>query len=470
MTDSEPDVQAARSSVLHPLTSIHQHESAGPLIIRSGTGLHVTDVSGNEYLDGASGLWCVNVGYGREELVTATANAMRELAYFHTFNGASNLPQMELADRVLDLINKGGGAHSMSRVFFGMSGSDANDTQVKLAWYYNELRGKPKKKKIISRNGAYHGLTVMASCLTGIPMYHKAFGLPSELVVHTQTPASYTRYGLPGESEAAFTDRLVDELAALILREGPENVAAFIAEPVIGTGGVLTPPAGYFEKVQALLKQYDILFLVDEVICGFGRVGWFGSHTYSLRPDLMAMAKGLTSGYFPLSAVAISEPVWEVLRATSEDVGIFAHGFTYSGHPVGAAVALANLDIIERENLVENATAMGRYLLSRLQDTLSGNSSVADVRGAGLMCAVEVCVDKEARHFFPPHLKAARAIVDAARQDHKLMLRALPFNDVIAFSPPFICTRQDIDSIVNRFASALEETLPGLLTQAAGAS
>ncbi len=453
--------------VLQPLSSISETEKLGPHVVKSADGIYVQDNSGRKYLDAASGLWCVNVGYGRRELIDVASESMQKLAYFHTFNNASNLPQIQLAEKLLSILHEHTNMPDMSKIFYGMSGSDANDTQVKLVWYYNHLRGMPDKKKIISRTGSYHGLTVMSSCLTGIPLYHKAFGLPDGLVTHTPTPPCFSRYANPDETENEFTGRLINELEQLILTEGPKNIGAFIAEPIMGTGGVLLPPRDYFTRVQALLRKYDILFLVDEVICGFGRTGkWFGSVLYGLQPDMMAMAKGLTSAYFPLSAVAITEEIYTVLKSGSDELGPFAHGFTYSGHPVGAAIALANLDIIESEKLIDNVDLMGKYLLSRLRLILSEKHYVRDIRGQGLMCAVELCLDNRENLYFDPALKVARKVVDKAKLDHGILLRALPFNDVIAFSPPFICNKQDIDKIVESFVNALEETIPGLLSTA----
>ena len=274
-------------------------------------------------------------------------------------------------------------------MFFGLSGSDGNDTQFKLVRYYNNLRGRPEKKKIISRIGAYHGVTAAAGSLTGIPLYHKAFDLPFEGVLHTDCP-HYWREGLEGESEEDFADRMAASLEAMIEREGPETVAAFIAEPVMGTGGVIVPGGGYYDKVQAVLRKHDILFVADEVICGFGRLGtWFGASYFGLKPDLMTFAKGLTSAYFPMSAVAISDEVWKVLADGTPEVGMFAHGFTYSGHPVGGAVGLANLEIMEQENLVANAAEVGPYFKQCLIERVGGHPNVGDIRGAGLMLGVE---------------------------------------------------------------------------------
>jgi len=444
-----------RQSLLHPLTSIAEHLERGPLVIRSGSGVTLTDNHGKRYLDAAGGLWCVNVGYGREELANAAADEMRRMGYYHSFGSSSNEPQILLADRLLRLLHEEAGATQLCRVFFGCSGSDANDTQVKLVRYYNNLRGRPEKKKIISRRGAYHGLTVAAASLTGIPLYHRAFDLPAEGVLHTATP-HYYREGREGEGEEAFSARLAEELEALIGREGPETIAAFIAEPVMGTGGVLMPPRGYFERVQPILARHDILFIVDEVITGFGRLGtWFATRRYDLKPDLLSVAKGLTSAYFPLSGVVVSEKVWSVLEAGSHEVGVFAHGFTYTGHPVGAAVGLANLDLLESEGLVANAARVGACLKQRLEARLGEHRHVGEIRGEGLMLAVEFVADRATKAPFAAPVRFGPLVAAAARE-RGLLIRPLPFCDVVSFSPPLCLTEGEAEQMVEIVASAVE--------------
>jgi L-2,4-diaminobutyrate transaminase len=384
-----------KERVLHPSTSIVDHLRTGPRIMTEGSGVMLTDASGRRYLDAFAGLWCVNIGYGRTEVSDAIAAQSRRLGYYHTFSSMSNEPQIRLADRLLGMV-----PGRMSKVFFANSGSEANDTQVKLVWYYNNLRGKPRKKKIISRLGAYHGSTVASASLTGLPTFHRAFDLPLPTVLHTKAPDFY-RDAAPGTTEEAYAASLVAELEALIEREGPDTVGAFIAEPVMGTGGVLVPPRTYFDRVQALLRKHDILMIADEVICGFGRLGRpFGSHVYDIEPDLMTVAKGLTSGYFPLSGVIVSERVWSVLQAGSPEVGAFAHGFTYSGHPVGAAAALANLDILIGEDLIGNAARTGAYMQAALRDRIAGLPLVGDVRGVGLMAGIQLMADRATRRPF----------------------------------------------------------------------
>jgi L-2,4-diaminobutyrate transaminase len=450
-----------RQSLLHPATSIADHLKNGPTIIEGGSGVRIKDKNGREVIDCGAGLWCVNIGYGRAELGDAAAQAMRDLGYYHTFGSHSNEPIIRLADRVLGLFRERAGAGHLSKVFFGTSGSDANDTNFKLVRYYNNLLGRPQKKKVISRLGSYHGLTYAAGSLTGIAAFHKAFDLPVEGVLHTSCPHFY-RFAENGEDEEAFTARMVGDLEALIAREGPETVAAFIAEPVMGTGGVFLPPKGYFEQVQRLLAEHDILFIADEVITGFGRTGqWFATGLFDLKPDIVTLAKGITSAYFPLSASVISEKIWAVLRDTSPETGPLMHGFTYSGHPVGGAVGLANLDIMEREGLVENSATMGAYLRNCLHEQLASNPFVGEVRGAGLMVAVEFVADKERRRFFDPQTQPHRLVARNALEEG-IQLRALPYGEINSFSPPLCITRNEIDETVERFGRALERAMPEL--------
>jgi L-2,4-diaminobutyrate transaminase len=450
-----------RQSVLHPLTSIAAHMKSGPLIVGRGRGVRIRDRKGREMIDCGAGLWCVNIGYGRPEIAEAARQAIEDLNYYHIFGGSSNEPIIRLADRILTLLRENAGARHLARVFFGCSGSDANDTNVKLVRYYHNLLGQPQKKKIISREGAYHGLTCAAGSLTGISVYHKAFDLPLEGVVHTSCPHWY-RFARPDESEAAFCDRMIAELEALIEREGPETIAAFIAEPIMGTGGALLPPEGYFARVQEILRRHDILFIADEVITGFGRTGqWFATGLYELEPDIVTLAKGVTSAYFPLSASVISERIWNVLEQASPQHGPIMHGFTYSGHPVGGAIGLANLEIMENEGMVENAARVGPYLRERLRATIGDHAYVGDVRGEGLMIAVEFIADKASRRPFAASANAHR-IVSAKAMEQDLMVRPLPYIEVIPFSPPLCITEADCDEAVERFARALDQATPEL--------
>ena len=450
-----------RQSLIHPATSIADHLKNGPTIVAAGSGVRIRDRNGRELIDCGAGLWCVNIGYGRAELGEAAAQAMRDLGYYHTFGSHSNEPIIRLADRVLNLFRERAGAGHLSKVFFGTSGSDANDTNFKLVRYYNNLRGLTHKKKVISRLGSYHGLTYAAGSLTGIAAFHKAFDLPIEGVLHTSCPHFY-RFAEHDEDEEAFTARMVNDLEMLIAREGPETIAAFIAEPIMGTGGVFLPPKGYFEQVQQLLAEHDILLIADEVITGFGRTGsWFATGLLDLKPDIVTLAKGITSAYFPLSASVISEKIWTVLRDASPEAGPLMHGFTYSGHPVGGAVGLANLDIMEREGLVENSAVMGAYLRDQLRERLADNPFVCEVRGAGLMVAVEYVADKKSRRFFDPQTQPHRIVARLALDDG-VQLRALPYGEINSFSPPLCITRSEIDEVIERFTRGLERALPEL--------
>ena len=449
-----------RQSLLHPLTSIADHMKSGPRIVRSAQGVMVQDQAGRSSIDCAGGLWCVNIGYGRPEIAEVAKQAILDLNYFHLFNSHSNEAAIRLADKVLGIFQQNGATH-VSKIFFGTSGSDANDTAFKLARYYNNLRGLPLKKKIISRDGGYHGVTVAAGSLTGIKAYHKAFDLPLDGVLHTSCPHAY-RFAEAGESEAQFCDRMIAEIETMIAREGAETIAAFIAEPIMGTGGVLLPPSGYFARLQTLLEANDILFIVDEVITGFGRTGrWFATEFYDLEPDIVSLAKGITSAYFPMSASVISKRVWDVMERASPEAGALMHGFTYSGHPVGAAIALANLAIVESEGLVQNAEHVGRYLKQSLRERVGHHRYVGDVRGEGLMIGVELVADRADRRAFARSANAHR-IVAAAALERGLIVRPSPFLDVLVFSPPLCITKSECDLALDRFADALDAATPDL--------
>jgi len=448
-----------RDSVLHPATALHTHQAEGGFIAESAKGVNLVDVHGKSYIDAMAGLWCVNIGYGRAELARATAEQMENLGYYHTFAGASNPPQTLLADRLLGLLREEAGLEKPSRIFFGLSGSDANDTQVKLVRYYNNLLGRPEKKKIISRESAYHGVSVASASLTGLPAFHAAFDLPMEGVLFASTPHHY-RNAKPGESEEEFSERLAGELEALIAREGADTIAAMIAEPVMGAGGVIPPPRGYFDRIQPILAAHDILLIADEVICGFGRLGsWFGSGHYGLQPDLISMAKGLTSGYLPLSAVAVSEEIWSVLQTGSEELGVFAHGYTYSGHPVSTAVAMANLDILESENLVDNAARIGSHLHAGMRSALGEHPNVGEIRGEGMIMALEFVADRTSKEPFDPDLAIQKAIAgEAARLG--LIVRALPSaGAAVALSPPLCLSEAEADRVIEILAQTVNTVM-----------
>jgi L-2,4-diaminobutyrate transaminase len=439
-----------RQSLLHPLTHVANYAAGNSphRIVQAASGVRVTDSRGREVIDGFSGLYCVNVGYGREELVEAMAQQSRTLAFYHVFAGATHPPAIELGAKLLSLAGP-----SMKRVFFGLSGSDANETQVKLAWYYNNIRGFPHKKKIIARRRAYHGATVMAGSLTGIPMYHDGFDLPFGLVRHTTAADAFWA---DETDPAAFSQRCAADLDALIRAEGPDTVGAFIAEPMIGTGGIVPPPAGYWAAIQAVLREHDVLLILDEVITAFGRVGsMFGKDLWEISPDLITLAKGLTSGYAPLSAVLVGERVWDALQAGAATHGIFGHGFTYSAHPVSAAVALANIDIIEREHLADNAHDVGAYLRAALADRLQGHPYLGEVRGEGMLAAVEFIAHGSPRRHLPKSDQFSTRV--AARcLEEGVLARPIPFGDIIGLAPPLVLTRDDADLIVAMVGRAVD--------------
>ena len=349
--------------LLHPTTNLAQHHANGPKVLTRAEGAYIWDNQGNQYLEAMAGLWCTALGYGEEELARVAYEQMKNLSYNQLFAGKTNEASVLLAEKLKAMAPMDAG-----RVFFGLSGSDANDTQVKLMWYYNNSVGRPEKKKIISRMRGYHGVTVASGSLTGLPPFHKHFDLPIPGILHTDCP-HYYRGQEGGESESEFVDRIVGNLESLILKEGPETIAAFIAEPIMGAGGVVVPPAGYYQKVQALLKQHDILFIDDEVICGFGRTGRaFGAETFGIEPDTMSVAKAVSSAYLPLSAVLLPEFMYEAFTAMSAELGNFSHGFTYSGHPVCAAVALRNLELMEERDLFAHAARMGDLMQDRMAE------------------------------------------------------------------------------------------------------
>jgi L-2,4-diaminobutyrate transaminase len=434
-----------RASVLHPFTQLKDFASgkAGdPTIIETGKGIRITDATGREYIDGFAGLYCMNVGYGRTEVADAISRQAHKLAYYHSYAAHTTEDLARLSDRLVRMA-----PGKMSKVFYGMSGSDANETQAKLVWYYNNLRGLPKKKKIISRERGYHGCSVIAGSMTGMSFYHDHMDLPVSGILQTGVPHHY--WGAhAGETEEQFSARRAEELEALILRENPDTIGAFIAEPVLGTGGITPPPAGYWAAIQPILKKYDILLIADEVITGFGRTGaMFGCEKYNIEPDLITVAKGLTSAYVPLSAAIVGEKVYKVLEDGADRVGAFSHGFTYSGHPLGVAAANAVLDIVEREDIPGNAQRVGSYFQKSLQETFAGLPIVGEVRGVGLMAAIEFVADPARKTRFDPALKVGARVSKAAR-DLNLIARAMPHGDILGFAPPLVITESEIDQIV----------------------
>lgn len=431
-------------NILHPASSIVALEAQGPRIMDSAHGIYIRDESGQQLIDGIAGLWCSNLGHNRPEIAATLAEAAQKLDYFHTFNGHSNDAQIQLAER---LIAKAPG--ELSHVFFGCSGSDANDTLIKIAWQYQIIRGKPQKRKIISRWQSYHGTSISTASLTGLKSFHKAFNLPLDFAVHSDCPFYYANAKV-GESETGYATRLLANLEQLIIDEGAENIAAFIGEPIMGAGGVITPPQGYWQGVQAICKRHDILLIVDEVVCGFGRTGKnFGSELYQIQPDLMTTAKGLTAGVFPMSAAFVSKKVHDVLRQASDELGGFAHGYTYSGHPLGAAVANQVLDIMDAENIVENAAQVGGYLHQCLNQALTDNLHVGEIRGEGLLAGIQLMANADEKVFLDPQLKTAAKVSQICYQ-HGLIIRPLPTVNSLALSPPLVLTRTQVDQIVDK--------------------
>ncbi len=437
------------ANVLHPYTNLAVHEEKGPLIIDSGKGVYVYDDTGKEYIEGLAGLWCTALGFGVEELVEVAAEQMRKLPYYHTFAHKSTNPAIDLAERLNTMVPIDGG-----RVFFANSGSEANDSLIKMVWYYNNSRGKPEKKKIVSRQRAYHGITLVASSLTGLPNNHRSFDVPFERFIHTDCPHHY-RGAEEGETEEEYADRLAANLDQLIVDEGPDTVAAFIAEPVMGAGGVIVPPATYFEKIQAVLAKHDVLFLDDEVICGFGRTGNdFGCQTFGIKPDTMTVAKALSSAYLPISAVVISEEIYQGVKEESNRIGIFGHGFTYSGHPVAAAVANKNLELLAERNVFEHAAAVGTHLQQGLK-ALGDHPLVGEARGIGLIGALELIADKGSKRSFDPAQGVGPYLADRAA-DHGLIVRAM--GDNIGLCPPLVISESEIGEMMARLGRALDET------------
>ncbi|MEX4004859.1 aminotransferase [Paraburkholderia sp. EG285A] len=443
-----------RASVLHPVTPLYDYASGkmgDPTIVTGAKGIRIQDATGREYIDGFAGLYCVNIGYGRQEVAEAIARQAHQLAYYHSYAAHTTEELAKLSARLVKMA-----PGKMSKVFYGLSGSDANETQAKLVWHYNCLRGLPNKKKIISRERGYHGCSVFAGSMTGMSVFHDNMNLPVSGVLHTGAPHHY--WGAQnGETQLEFSGRRARELEELILREGADTVGAFIAEPVLGTGGITPPPEGYWAAIQPVLQKYDVLLIADEVITGFGRTGaMFGCEKYDIKPDLITLAKGLTSAYAPLSACLIGEKVYEVIEEGEKTIGAFPHGYTYSGHPIGVAAANAVLDIVERENIPGNAESTGAYFQAALRNAFSDMPIVGEVRGVGLMAAVEFVANPVSKQRFDPSLKVGPRIAKAAR-DRGLIARAMPHGDILGFAPPLTTCREEVDEIVRISVAASQQ-------------
>ncbi len=441
---------------VHPYTNLRQHEQQGPLVISGGDGVYVIDDDGNRYIEGLAGLWCTALGFSDKRLAEVARRQMEKLPYTQSFSHRSSEPMIELAEKLASIAPP-----PITRSYFVNSGSEAIDTAIKLIWYYNNARGLPAKKKIIARKRAYHGITIAAGHLTASLAYtSNGFDLPMMDRFRHVTAPSFYRDGLPGETEAEFVERLAKELEDLILAEGPDTVAGFFAEPVQGAGGVIVPPAGYFAKVQAILQKYDIVFVADEVICGFGRTGnWWGCNTFDIRPDLVTCAKQLSSAYLPIAALLMSDAFYQVLADQSAQLGTLGVGYTYGAHPVAAAVAVETLRIYESDGIIEHVREVSPHFLQRLQ-RLGDHPLVGEARGVGLLAGVELVRDKATKEQFDPALKVNAQVV-AKCQAHGLIVRPIP-GDTIGICPPMIITTSEIDLLFDRLEAGLNDSLGAL--------
>lgn len=434
---------------LHSQTDPRRHEQEGPLIITSGEGVHVHDDAGRRYIEGMAGLWTASLGFNDARLAAAAATQFAKLSNYHTFNHRSNEACADLMDQLAAL-----SPLDPCKIFFANSGSEANDSMVKLAWYYQAARGKPQKRRIISRAGAFHGSTVMGAALSGLPHMHRSFGMSIEDILYARKP-HYYREGLEGETEEAFADRLIQELEEMILQSDPDTIAAMIAEPVMGAGGVIVPPATYFPKLRQLLDDHDILLMADEVVCGFGRTGnWFGSETFGFVPDMFSIAKGMSSGYVPIAAVVVSDKLYQAIADEGQRNGVFAHGFTYSGHPVTSAVAAETLRIYREMDIVGRARALGDHMQAALHSTFSQHPMVGEIRAVGLIAGIELVADRATRKSFPTEARVG-ARVERVCRAHGVILRNM--GDVLALCPPYVIEPEQIDELVGALALAIED-------------
>jgi 4-aminobutyrate--pyruvate transaminase len=438
------------ANVLHPYTDLEAHQQVGPVVISRGKGVRVWDETGKEYIESVAGLWCAALGFDNERLVQAAANQMRKLPFYHAFTAKSHEPMIDLAEMLIARAPV-----PMSKVFFANSGSEANDSAIKMVWYLNNALGRPKKKKIIGRLKGYHGITIGSASLTGLAANHRSFDVPLPGFIHTMAPHVY-HSALPGESEDDFATRCAGELEKMILAEGPDTVAAMWAEPIMGAGGVILPPRGYFPKVQAVLRKYDVLLVADEVICGFWRTGaYWGSQTLDIVPDIVVCAKALSSSYLPISAVMVNDTVFQALAQESHLIGTFGHGFTYSGHPVPAAVAIETLKIYDELEIGAHVGSVGPHMQRELRRRFADHPLVGEVRGTGLIAAVEFVTDKAKRVNFDPKLKVGARLTKLC-EENGVIGRAV-MNDSLCFSPPLVISTEEIDEMLNRVSKSIDE-------------
>jgi 4-aminobutyrate--pyruvate transaminase len=438
------------ANVLHPYTDLEAHQQVGPVVISRGKGVRVWDESGKEYIESVAGLWCAALGFDNERLVQAAANQMRKLPFYHAFAAKSHEPMIDLAEMLIQRAPV-----PMSKVFFANSGSEANDSAIKMVWYMNNALGRPQKKKLIGRLKGYHGITIGSASLTGLPANHRSFDVPLPGFIHTMTPHFY-HGALPGESEDDFATRCAGELEKMILAEGPDTVAAMWAEPIMGAGGVILPPRGYFPKIQAVLRKYDVLLVSDEVICGFWRTGaYWGSQSLDIVPDIVVCAKALSSSYLPISAVMVNDAVFQPLAKESHAIGTFGHGFTYSGHPVPAAVAIETLKLYDEMEIGAHVASVGPHMQAELRRRFADHPLVGEVRGIGLIAAVELVADKASHRNFDPKLKLGSRLTSLC-EENGVIGRAV-MNDSLCFSPPLVISKQEIDEMLNRVSKSLDE-------------
>ena len=438
------------ASVIHPLTNLKEHLEKGPVVIEEGQGVWVTDIHGKKYIEGMAGLWCLSLGYGQDRLVKAAADQMTRLPYYHLTNHKSHSPVIELAEKLLEMAPV-----PMSKIWFANSGSEGNDSAARIVWYYWHAKGKPEKRKIFAHERAYHGNTIASASLSGMHYNHASFGLPLDGFLHV-TPPHHYRYAKPGESEEDFATRLADELDALIEAEGPDTVGAFFTEPIMGSGGVIVPPPTYYDKVQGVLDKHEMLLISDEVITAFGRTGnMFGTTSMGLKPDMIVCAKGLSSAYIPISALMVNARVFDVISEESDRVGIFGLSFTYSGHPVAAAVARETLQIYEDEDILGHVRAMEPHFMGGLGELLD-HPLVGEVRGMGLVAGVELVKDKSTGEAFDPG-DGVGPFCSQRAENHGLIIRAI--GDTMSFCPPLIISKDEIEEMIMRFRLALDDTL-----------